>query len=398
MPESVIQARDTGSRETIIDNSKPYTCQPHVIDLLNGDSGNGTGYSNTNSLPCIGFSRTAGCAEKQYKGCGRNDEYTTLMMIATSINGHGARFCPVQIVARNKNKSSSWLKFQNNPYNVDSQCTWLCQEGWTGDGCSTRVTNNMTITKDSVELTPDGYSDTKLYDACDNFNTNIPIFWTKKRTCYGNEFSEEHVGLLAIVGWLDSGHGAWVRQVVARSLRDGWSDTISWPVLYPSKDSKPVLVCKIGYKPNDTKTDCVSIVSEPEIDTRAPVTEADLCEGWKDSFNDDLHVYYKNDSMKCYIYRCKQPGYAFVDDRKSACTLCATNIRTGVDSATGKCVSCGVGQRFDDSAENNCKTLTKISKIELLYGHGKTDSASDYKNDCWAKSNSWEYEECMNAK
>ena len=382
------------------------TCQSHTIDLLNSDGG--AVYSNTNALPCIGYSRSEGCQERKTNNKW-DDEYVTLMMLAKDVNSHGALFCPIQIVARNARKEPAWLKYQNNPDDT-TKCTWLCQEGWSGAQCmdpiseSTRYADEQ---RDDTLFQPQNYDTITAYKPTNNFNTNVPSFFgISKAGCGHNDSeAEEHMTSLMIVGWLNNGHGAYARLVTARSYEEGWKDNTSWPVLYPASESKPVLVCKNGYKPNTQKTDCVPIPTPdsdvPEensagitvdgvtIDTVAPVTETNLCFGWQETFNDEIHEFYKGDNATCYVYRCKTPGFGFADDRKVQCIECTSNTRSGIDSSTGKCVKCNNGEIFDSSL-NRCKKLKQITRDQLLYGN-KPATAS---NPCWQKLGS-EYADCV---
>ncbi|MBR4475864.1 MAG: hypothetical protein IKP05_04295 [Alphaproteobacteria bacterium] len=381
------------------------TCNAHVIDLLNKDSG--AVYNTANALPCIGYSRKEGCQSRKTNN-EYSDEYITLMMLAKEVNSHGALFCPVQILARNERKNPAWLKYQDNPNNDISKCTWLCQGGWSGVQCMDPVNTNTRYSdeqRDDTLLQPQNYDSIAAYKPTDNYNTNVPAFFGVSTAGCGHNDSdaEEHMTSLMIVGWLNNGHGAYARLVVARSAMEGWKDNTSWPVLYPVDGNMPTLVCKIGYMPNTQKTDCIPIPAPGSdtagnddngttIDTSAPVTEASLCEGWKEGFSDELHEFYKGNNATCYVYRCKMPGFGFADDRKVQCVDCTSGTRNGVDNITGKCIKCNSGEIFDTNI-NGCKKLKKITKDQLLYGN---KSAND-TDPCWQKFGT-EYTQCVLSK
>lgn len=409
-------------------------CSANVLDLLN--AGSNTVYNGVNTTACIGFSRDKDCDPRATNGGGWDDEYVTLMMIATTLEEHGAQFCPVQVLSKNKNKKNSWIKFQDNPFNDTSKCAWLCQKGWTGSKCGTAVKEGMKTDVDAIELKPANFSDIKVYDASDRYNTYIPTFegWDDK-TC--GQTPEEHGIVLAVVGWLNSGHGAFVRQIVVRAHHDGSKNMKSDPYFYPAQNTVPMLVCKNGYKPNDQETDCVLInppltcesgykpneegtdcvLINPHLtcesgyepneegtdcvlitdtgsgtttDGSAPVSETSLCTGWRDSFNEDIHEFYKGSDSNCYVYRCKTPGFGFADDRKVQCVDCTSSVRNGIDTVTGKCIKCSSGEIFDTRL-NRCKKLKQISMDQLLYGN---KSATSTDKPCWQMFGD-EYTDCV---
>ena len=334
---------------SVVENN---ACKDNVIDLLNKDS-NGS-YPYTNSLACIGFSRAKGCDPKATNGGGHNDEYVTLMMLATEINAHGARFCPVQVLARNTNKSHAWLKYQNNlgGGTEDSMCVWLCQDGWRGDACMTDVKNTTDQFVDETPLYPSNFDSIAVYNKDGGYNTNIPSFNnTTKLTCYGKDAPEEHEMPLAVVGWLDSGKGAWVRKIITRSVRSGWKDMISYPYMYPAPNTQPILLCKRGYKHNADHTDCIGIselaeAKKKDAEEQRKLESAPSCVSsngiYWDSFDATQHekIMAKYGNEDCYTYKCADSLKGFTSKTNHTCVDCsATSGKIIMSNGVCKTVS-----------------------------------------------------------
>lgn len=216
--------------------------------------------------------------------------------------------------------------------------------------------------------------------------------WNKKDSC-GVHKTQEHDMILVVSRWLPSGHGAWVRQMVVRARRSGWSRMVSWSVIYPAEDSYDILTCKNGYKVNAAGNDC-----EP-IDWALCERGASFCSGWTlAGFDENTMVMDFDSTNACYQYRCRENGYAFNSPVNRTCTLCTKSLRGGMSPADGTCVTCGVGTIFDADAATSgyCVNAVSYSRQEMLYGRGQTKSTNPKVSDqCWPVLVISEYKDCV---
>lgn len=353
---------------------------------------------------CIGASAKQNCKSKGINARYFTDEYATQMMVARKITDTGAFFCPTQIEGRNEDKGDTWIAFGDLVGGDSSRCTWLCKEGYTGVECKNTEANNDDC--DISLLKRENFSSIKRLAS--GPSVSVPEFGSSKPDCGVNK-TQEHKMILAVTKWTTSGHGAFVRQMMVRAERTGWDDMVSWASVYPAGNSGEVLVCKNGYKPNATKTDCVAIDSNI-------CNAQQLCDGW-DGFDENIHRFYvptmsaslstgnltvgtKSPAQKtlCYQYRCLEAGTAFVSSSNRSCAPCVNDARDGVSPADGTCIKCGLGQIFDENALSSgyCATADAYSKTDMMYGKGKTKSnVPNIKNQCWTMVDLQDYLNCV---
>ncbi len=375
-------------------------CVGHAITINQKQYNEGFG-------SCIGESRKDLCrgwkdgkASKSLKNNG--DDGVMLMMVARKITETGAYFCPTQIESHNKNESTStvYTDYTDLASADPGACVWLCKPGYIGKECETKIQDDTgCVYEDTTKVNAWRYDDFTIMPSSDMENT-IPMFvGDTNDTCSYGSTPQQHNVILAIDRWDPNSHGAFVRPFNIRAQRSGWDDMYSIIAVSPSINSYLQLVCQSGYEPNSTQDKCVKIkqctpTEESKDLEEAPAKESDICPEWKDSFDDSIHVYYKAKATDdCFVYRCLQPGYAFVDARKNKCAACTEDLRTGVD-ALGMCVTCKTTQRFDKDSKT-CIALNPVSKSDLLYGKGNTAPNDDYKNDCWSKSTPVDYVKCV---
>ena len=352
-------------------------CQSH-----NAGSGN----------PCIGDSR-GNCAAKSFVSPDYSDEYGILMMVATSSNSGGARFCPVSIIAKNKNKDHSWTRYFSA--GTDENCVWLCKKGFTGETCGQKDTDPIR-TFDSTPLLQLNYDSIhKIADSGVDIEDTVAMIEANMYTaCYGRKdnktdtkaFSkaEEHDIVLAISDWLPSGHGARVRPYTIRAERSGWDDMISWIDIYPASNSDTV-ACKNGYKANASNTDCVPIDA-------AVTGETVWCDGWYESnFQSEKHI--EKTVGSCVQWRCKESGYGLSKAGVSQCVSCGTSQMDGVNPIDGTCVHCPMGKTFSSTAPGYCADAFALNKNALMYG--SEEIKQDVKEQCWMKADLTDYKNCV---
>ncbi len=363
----------------------------NVSSLVNEWGGGGMSLCGTSTLEgteaCIGASAAANCGKHGVYARDYTDEFGMQMMVARKVTERGAYFCPTQLEGKNKNKGNAWTEAAD----LNSTCVWLCKKGYTGSTCE--LTESAVKTCDTSLLRRSDYSNIARASSGANIEESIAMFYFNKYDSCGHghdEGEEEHDMILAITGWLPSGHGAKVRQMVWRAQREGWRHMISWAAVYPATNTEEIVVCKNGYRPNYNNTDCEEI--NPTL-----CQAQSICDGWAD-FDESIHTLYQaNDNQDCYQFRCTDSAMGFVSAANRTCEVCAAeNISGGVSPADGTCVQCPVGQIFDEdaAAAGYCVNAVAYSKTDLMYGKGKTKS-SDLNNQCWLELYPSDYKACV---
>lgn len=340
---------------------------------------------------CIGESDKKGCVTRKIRAA-RNydDEFSVLMMMAREINQTGALFCPTQLDAQNNDDKGYTAYYE--PIGTNT-CVWLCQDGWTGDRCDTAVekfdgTCSLSLLKQGT------YDDVKsTHDSGYNIEDKIHFFHINDYQKCDDRKRNKHDMALIVVRWLESGTGAFVRQMMVLSQRT--SKIASDIRVYPASKSLEILVCINGYKPNLSKTDCEPI--NADLCTRAQASTK-MCDGWNlSAFDSEKHVLQEDGS--CYRYVCKETGYAFAGVGDSSCVECTTNLRGGLNPKNDTCVKCEAGKIFNKNDVNNayCSPAIGLSKTDMMYGRGKSKNRVEKLSDqCWTKAGAPdEYKKCV---
>lgn len=365
--------------------------------LSNGDSskkipniciGESEKYCGTAVPKCDGytFEKDTFLQAREY-----TDEASVILMAAKDVDSNCGVFCPIQVEAKNKRKQDAWTEYVL----LSDNCEYLCRNGFQADNNKGKC--------DPSDFSKEGYSEIKAKKvAAAAYNEWMALFDRDISQFCDLNTRQRHDVILGVVEWLDSGHGAWVQQLVVRARRTCWKEWVSWPVIYPKDGAQRVLVCKVGYQPNSGNTDCVAI-------DEAVCEAAAACTGWTTGFDSGFHKYIFSDDDNCYEYRCKESGFAFVSDTDRTCTQCVKNARQGIDK-NGLCVECPVGKIINDKTVENfdsktgdidsvCDVTGMLTKTDLQYGSGKTKStAGDLDTQCWTKGDVAEYEKCVIGK
>lgn len=333
---------------------------------------------------CIGAS--ANCGNRNIWARDYDDEWAIQMMVAMDINENGARFCPIQVEGKNKNKGNAWTEYAELG---SSNCVWLCKDGYTGDKCSLSAADSKSC--DVTELKAENYASITRMATGANVEDRVPMFVFNKYYGCGVHKGQEHDIILALKRWLPSGHGAFAQQMVVRAERSGWKHMDSWATIYPASGAEEILVCKDGYKPNSARTDCEPINQETCMRSMS-------CTGWGgDDYDNTQHTLVLREGSTCYEFRCSKQGYAFQSSASRTCTECATNLRDGVNPVTGECVKCEVGKIFNKNASSTgyCADTKSFSKVDMQYGKGATKNSRTLKDQCWILSSNDNYKECL---
>lgn len=356
-------------------NASDLLCQSHAIkDFKNN--------------VCLGESCVS--ANSPYSGA---KEKVIQLWAAMKVTEGGAKFCPVRIDGRNKNKDSSWTTYHRYSAN-DDECIWLCKDGFGGPDCSETdgdyvcdVNKGWYAFVENYKKAPENAIGTNIEDSVAMFSFN------KYKKCYGHA-PEEHDRILMVTRWVqdtqknDSGYptyrGAFVRQMMVRAVREGWDPMNSWIAVYPATNSSEILVCMTGYKPSADNKNCVEINA-----TRC--AEQKLCENYKTGFDETIHTMKLKGN--CYEYRCKEEGKAFASTTDRSCVDCPITLRSGPYSTNGTCLKCEQDKIYTGSG---CKEAIRYSKTDLMYGSGKTRTdVPSLKLQCWTILDTDSYKKCV---
>lgn len=370
-----------------LNNMKQYWSNPVMSYCLGQSLGDA----------CVGNS-LAGC--KNWNGAGKNqpnrgtfnDEMATLLLLARDVNANGARFCVTQAQGANKNKGDAWTNYYNPAGNI-AKCFWLCKPGHSGEGCG----GGESTLCDSTTIKKSDFAGYKITTSGPSVEGEVAMFhWDEYKGCGLNK-SQEHDMVLGISGWTASGHGAFARPMVVRSQRDGWSDMVSTATIWMV--GSDTLLCKDGYQPNTSNTDCVAVngtacmVNTPTTITTNPVNT--FCAGWdKASFSETNHVLKLNGT--CFEYRCQTAGMAFTSASNRTCVECAGDARVGVPDSTGVCVKCPSGKIFDNNGKTTgfCKNSIQFTTQDLAFGPNKNKN-TNLMDQCWTKIEPTAYKNCV---
>lgn len=349
------------------------------------------GIKDLNPDVCLGKPR--GCLENNpfnatYLHNGNSgDEGVNTMWVATKVTKGGAQFCAVRIDARNYNKHDHpWTTYHRFDSSDDS-CFWLCHDGYGGADCSDNDGDFVCNTTEFDEDIKYKFKDKSAIAT--NVENSIAMFeYNKYRHCSNDKsrVKEEHDRILAITRWSEDGHGAFVRQMVVRAASKHWENMKTWPNIYPATNSKDILVCRTGYKPDLNYTKCIEVNA-----TRC--AEQNICSDFESGYNETMHKLQLDEGKGCYKYTCAEEGKAFASAIDRTCIDCPENLHGGPGN-DGTCLKCPDNQIY---VGKECAAAKRLTKTDLMYGIGKTrNSEKDVKQWCWTRSSIDEYGACIN--
>ncbi len=332
---------------------------------------------------CVGGDRLSDCANwrnkdpKQNRGT-HDDEGATLMLVATNVVENGGYFCVIQLQGRNKNEGNAWTEYFNP--GSDTDCLWLCKEGFYGQGCASSGTSTRC---DSRIINADAFSKYKRVTnkSAPNIEESIPMFFMNENSGCGVHKNQEHDMILAVSRWTPSGHGVFAQPTVFRAERSGWGHMVSTATIYFA--GTPTLLCMEGYQPNSGRTDC-----DPTDATKCALNN--MCTGWSD-FNAVTHEIKAAQTGDCNEYRCKQPGYGFKSTSDKTCIACGDDARHGANADNGVCIACEIGNLFSNGG---CVPASAtLGNSMLAFGPGGTNAP--LKDQCWTLIEPSEYKKCV---
>lgn len=352
------------------------------------------GQENVQGFGSTGELILDGCLGKDCRKASHGDEGAVAVVVAEQITEHGGYFCPYQFQCANRfgNKHTWSVFYRPNGFSRD-KCAWLCEKGYSGVGCTKQyhvvqdpgsVVSNL---KSGITVRTNGGWLT-------NYENNIAGFKTWDYWWYPGRYDDhgQYDVVLGVVQYLQNGVIATPVQLGCKW--DSWMSIVSWvetAALATSTGKK--LLCKEGFVPNETNSDCIH-ATEEMLDDINPV----FCSNYPESsFSTSLHRMVKNEELGCWMYFCRDASKAFASAGDvTNCTDCASSVRGGPSERDGTCVVCNqVGQYFDGK---DCKTAVAYSKLDLQYGKGKTKSTTkDVMEHCWVYTSPDEYSECVKA-
>ncbi len=324
------------------------------------------------------------------------DEGAIVGVIAQQIVEHGGWFCPYHIQCGNgKRNQLSWLLYYR-PYGyADSKCAWLCEKGYSGPNCEKQYTedgskknvNVISNMRSGIARWQEGGNRSDLSGQVQGFYSWEYHFKPTAKNDRG-----EHNVLLGVVDFLKN--GVKVAPVQVGCQWNNWRYIDSWVQRADAMTTKYTLLCKQGFQPNATNTDCEYATADMLEDIN-PIFCGNFPEEY---YKPELHRLKKNEEAGCYIYLCKDPTKAFTALGKvDVCEDCATSIRGGPSLVDGTCVVCNRPGQYFDANSSTCKSAQGYSSQDLQYGKGQ--GKGSYKNDiygqCWTKTSPADYRICV---
>ncbi|MBO5696117.1 MAG: hypothetical protein J6S06_01230 [Alphaproteobacteria bacterium] len=331
------------------------------------------------------------------------DERAFVALIARTIVEHGGYFCPTQMQCaqsrdNSKNRTKHAYTTYYNPAGFsDSKCKWLCEKGYTGNGCQPQAYSKASQTSPSISGMKTGVSLNKGHaDKNPNKEGEVTVFdtWVHAST------KHEADALLGVVAYGE--HGLIAAPVAFFCSHNG-KVRGSFPVTYVQKISRMTglekLLCEPGYLPNEHNTDCVVDETDYSIDPETGETFVEQTK-WCDGFPGakyDMEKHFRKEEAGCVKYFCTELGYAFMREGVMDCVECTTDKKNGIHPDTGVCVHCETGTVFDKES-GNCVSAVQISKWDMMYGCGKTRSSYEQKDlytQCWTMGSPDELIKCV---
>lgn len=336
--------------------------------ILEGTWGNGMSIDPVTLLPDMDF-----WLLPKHKPANDDKEAVVVVYSARIIVEHGGYFCATQIRARNTNKGTqyndTWTQYQLPDGDMGKTCFWLCEPGYSGDGCNLgRATSPDSCVY--INLTPDYLKQFITYnESGGNDNSSIEEsmrntlgFFQHSKSCYSNRC--EHDVILAAKSYLENGHGiiASPATVTAHSVYGAWSEddyTYMENQKYYYSNAQVNLQVTDNKGNYTTKTLCMPGFDGPNCTT-------DLCT------------------------ECTDPTTMF-NSQTGDCTDC---IDEYVHDESGKCVPCPEGS-YKHPTRDECITCDNTE----YYSNGlclkKTAISRTKMYNCFPNSNASDFQACV---
>ena len=321
------------------------------------------------------------------------DEHGIVLFMAKDIVENGGYFCPYQLQCSNtSNTKRTWTQYYEPKNFLDSQCVWLCKDGYYGNKCEEMLSDITTFNNDCDNS--DFSKETGMFSELGMNTTISSVSKEKEITGFdtGNEstgndsgYYKEYDVVLAAVKFLDHGIVALPVKIHCGVMNWPENDSFVDSIINNATNGRGTLLCAQGYKPDGGNLNCVPIDS-----SACGIDSLPFCKGFdKSKFNESIH--YKDIQGDCVKYFCEEPGTAFTSKTDTSCVECSNG---GPDPNNGTCISCNIGQYFDED-DGICKTAVAYSKSDMQYGKGETKNTVPLDEQCWLIATPEEYAECV---
>lgn len=307
------------------------------------------------------------------------DEGAVLGVVAKIVVEHGGYFCPYQIQCANCRKCHRpWTRYLHPDGFSENKCAWLCEDGWTGSNCATRTSNNSFAddTDIGVRFSGVGMQVTGGDTIADDKNQMAVHFRDK------DNVSEDVV--IGVTQFLNNGVIA--KPIVIECNRHNWKHNDSDVADIATVVGKAKILCPNGFMVDAEKSGCIPFNAEQKT-----LMSYNWCNGFPmDGYDSSIHQV--NDSGSCMKYSCKEAGTGFANPGDTSCVKCT---RGAAHSETGICVSCQLGQVFNQR-ENRCVPAVAYTKSDLKYGRGQTrNTNNNVATQCWTFVQNDVYKYCV---
>lgn len=375
---------------------------------------------NLPETACVG---TGVCNHSGNDGLGRSNlkkkQSAVLVLLATELAEHGAKFCAVQINAtRNSGWEQPWVRTYW-PEGNRKVCFWVCTDGYGGDSCNIKNTTfvddagfeNVRKSLESLIVAKD--TGTNIMKLTDRYEKVDPIYQSfGKLYCFGGKehathFHTAHALFYGVLDFTKDGHG------VITTPMGAWSSTPSagstrTQIEVHATDRK-VVMCATGYRPVGDSCELNPWINEDSNtggnggsdsggnggsdSGGSGASNAGPCSGWESFPTTGSYKKYYVSEKKCYEYRCFDGSEGFRSSSDRTCVSCTGSTKKGVN-VSGVCTTCS-GDMVFDKIGKKCRQPAEYTKQDLLYGRNKTVTSADLANQCWTKTIPSEYEQCV---
>lgn len=322
------------------------------------------------------------------------DEHGIVLFMARDIVENGGYFCPYQLQCSNaSNTKRTWTQYYEPKNFLNSQCVWLCKDGYYGNKCEETIPSTITTFNNDC----DNSNFSKETGMFSELGMNITISSVSKEeeitgfdtgneiTGNDSDYYKEYDVVLAAVSFLDHGIVALPVKIHCGVMNWPENDSFVDSIINNATNGRGTLLCAQGYKPDNGNLNCVPIDS-----SACGIDSLPFCKDFdKNNFNESIH--YKDIKENCVKYFCKEPGTAFKSTTDTTCVECSNG---GPDPNNGTCISCNIGQYFDED-NGTCKTAVAYSKSDMQYGKGGTKNTVPLAQQCWLIATPEEYAECV---
>lgn len=311
------------------------------------------------------------------------DEGGVIGVIAEQVVEHGGYFCPYQIQCGNCKKChQTWTKYFRPNGWASNKCVWLCEAGWSGNGCTSK-TGYMTPLDKTATNTGGRFSGVSIKGWGGDADV---IYGVVPEFQYEEYINGSHMVVLGVTKFLS--HGVIAQPIYLRCNRFNWKHNDSSMTEVTGANGVAKLLCASGYKPNADGSDCE--VFDPEMEQLQKLT---FCTNFPvDKYDGEKHTLLADGS--CAKFFCKDENQAFAARGDTTCVDCSNSVRVGVSLVDGTCKKCDMGQFFNKKTDA-CEPASAYTKTDVQYGKGNTQSSKPFASHCWPIVLPEDFKQCV---